>query len=378
MKSIILVESIQEATPKARAELNVQSKPATVVGRLRATTEGGDKVSDFMRLTTMENLYAYWLKAKKNKSKSARIQQFGEDPLRYLLLIQKRLRDREYKFGPYKYFRIKEKKHRDVVDSPMKDRIVHWMLYDYLLNIWEKRFIHDTYGNLPGRGTHAAVRRLARFCRKEGSDWVFQMDLSKYFYSVNHALLKDKITRYVGDFDIRRLLYDLVDSFYTDNRYDDLFACDSLYRKTLAKGMPIGNLSSQLFANIFLNEFDHWVKEVLMVKQYIRYVDDIVIVGSSLEELRWFQQMIFAKLAADGLIAHPKKSRFAPVRTGIPFLGYVVWPSHISAGRYIRSRYHKSLRAHEAGCIDCSASVSAYRAMLRHTGRAKTIVAPTQ
>ncbi|MFD2271785.1 hypothetical protein ACFS07_13135 [Undibacterium arcticum] len=108
-------------------------------------------------------MYHCWLNAKRNKSKRLRVQQFGEDPLRYLTIIQERLQSRSYSFGPYKSFTVREKKFRHVVDAPMKDRVVHWMLYDYMLPIWQPRFIHDTYGNLPGRGTHAAVRRLAEF-----------------------------------------------------------------------------------------------------------------------------------------------------------------------------------------------------------------------
>lgn len=364
MKSELLVENIQGVTPKASTG-EIQCKPATVAGRLRAATEDG---SDFYQLTSMENLFQCWIKTRKNKSQRFRIQKFSEDPLRYLAMIQQRLRARTFEFGPYKYFKVREKKMRDVVDAPMKDRIVHWMLYDYLLPIWQPRFIHDTYGNLPGRGTHIAVRRLSGFCRKPENTWALQLDISKYFYSVPHDLLKERSTRYVGDFDVRRLLADLIDSYRTDGRFDELFAEDSPYRRTLYKGMPIGNLSSQLFANLFLCDFDHWVKEVLGVRHYIRYVDDIVIVGRSIEELRFYRDKIVEKLNADGLCAHPFKTRLAPVTTGIPFLGYVVWPNHVSAGRHMLNRYHRSLRIHEAEVQDRTDSLRSYRAMLNHTG----------
>lgn len=296
------------------------------------------------------------------------MQRFGDDPLRYLLSIQERLRTRSYTFGPYKTFTVREKKFRHVVDAPMKDRVVHWMLYQYMLPIWQPRFIADTFGNLPGRGTHAAVRRLAQFARSPANAWVLQVDISKYFYSVNHSILKSRVLRYIGDQDIRTLLVDLVDSFRTDSQYDDLFPADGMYRQTRAKGMPIGNLSSQLFANIFLNDFDHWVKQDLSIKHYIRYVDDMVIMASTRAELLEISAKIVAKLAADGLTLHPKKIRLAPAAAGIPFLGCVVWPNHVSIGAYGRARYHHRLRQHEAGGYDRTESLASYKAMFSHTG----------
>lgn len=358
----ILGRDIPGATaPKARQ----QAQPGTAAGATAAAAEHG---SDFQRLTALDNLHACWLKARKNKGDRERIQRFAEDPLRYLSMIRERLRSRSYTFGPYRSFTIREKKFRDVVDAPMKDRVVHWMLYDYMLPIWQPRFIHDTYGNLPGRGTHAAVRRLADFCRSPACRWALQIDLSKYFYSVPHDKLKARALRYIGDHDLRQLLVNLIDSWRTDHRFDHLFPADSAYRQTAAKGMPIGNLSSQLFANLYLNDFDHWVKETLRVKSYLRYVDDMVFLGESREELGAISDQIIARLAADGLTVHPKKIRLAPVSAGIPWLGYVVWPSHVSAGRYVRGRYHRRLRQHEIGGFDRTESLTSYRALLKHTG----------
>lgn len=324
-------------------------------------------MTTFHDLTALPNLYSCWLKAKRNKGRFERIQRFGEDPLRYLLTIQQRLRERTYTFGPYKTFTVREKKWRDVVDAPMKDRIVHWMLYQHLLPIWQPRFIHDTFGNLPGRGTHAAVRRLADFCRRDANRWVLQLDISKYFYAVPHEQLKARALRYIGDEDLRRLIVSLIDSFRTGDDYDTLFDVSSPYRQTVQKGMPIGNLSSQLFANIYLSDFDHWVKQTLRVRHYIRYVDDMVILGESPEQLHALCLQIVDKLAEDGLIIHPHKTRIAPVAAGVPFLGYVVWPQHISAGQRLRQRYHYRLRQHESG-QDRSEALNSYRAALAFTG----------
>jgi len=319
-------------------------------------------------MTSLSSLFSYWSNAKRNKSASLRVQRFSEDPLRHLVTIQKRLRDRAFEFGPYKTFTIREKKFRHVVDAPMKDRVVHWMLYDYLLPIWQPRFIADTFGNLPGRGTHAAVRRLADFARRADAKWVLQLDISKYFYSVNHSLLKARILRYIGDQDVRTLLVNLVDSFRTGDEHDHLFAASTMYRRTRAKGMPIGSLTSQLFANIFLCPFDHWVKQVLGVKMYLRYVDDLTFLAATKEELQLISAAVIEYLGAEGLTIHPFKVRLAPVAAGVPFLGYIVWPNHISVGAYGRRRYHQRLRQHEAGGYDRTEALTSYRALFSHTG----------
>lgn len=345
-----------------------QAKPETVARPAGVATECG---SEFQRLTTLKNLHQCWFKASACKSSNLRVQRFAQDPLHYLTIIQQRLRTRSYTFGPYRTFTVIEKKWRDVVDAPMKDRVVHWMLYKYLLPIWQPRFIHDTYGNLPGRGTHAAVRRLADFCHSDRAVWALQLDLSKYFYSVPHAQLKAKALRYVGDQGIRNIITSLIDSWRTDDRYNNLFAPDSPYRTTPDKGMPIGNLSSQLFANIYLCEFDHWVKQELRVRHYIRYVDDMVIVGQDRDELLQLSSQIKARLESEGLTVHPHKQRLTRITAGVPFLGYVVWPNHISAGQYMRRRYHYRLRQHENTGRDLGDSLQSYRSMLAFTGSTK-------
>lgn len=324
-------------------------------------------MSTFLELTNLYNLHACWRLASGGKHRATRVQRFAEDALHYLSIIQQRLRDRAYQFGPYHVFTVREKKWRDVVDAPMRDRIVHWMLYRHLLPTWMPRFIHDTFGNLPGRGSHAAVARLADFCRRPAARWVLQMDISKYFYSVRHDALLARVLRYQGDHDVRQLLEHLVRSFRTDGRYDALFPPGSPYHATADKGMPIGNLTSQLFANIYLFDFDHWAKQ-RGLRMYLRYVDDLVVLGETRAELQEHAEAITEQMAGLGLAIHPRKVRIAPTTAGVPFLGYVVWPGHVSAGRYIRHRYHQRLRQHETTGRDHSAALTAYRAMLAHTG----------
>lgn len=347
------------------APISGVTPPAHVGGCPRAPACAGPSLK---ALTELENLWECWRRARRNKAQRPSIQRFAADPLYYLSLIQERLRARRYTFGPYKTFVVREKKHRDVVDAPMKDRIVHWMLYRALYPIWEHRFIPDTYGNLVGRGTHAAIYRLADLCRRPKAQWVLQLDISKYFYSVRHDRLKERTRRYIGDEDLRRLIADLIDSYSTDARYDALFPFDSAYHRTKAKGMPIGNLSSQLFANIFLAEFDRWATSTGLAVGYMRYVDDMIWLAEDKCVLREIASKAVARLNEEGLIVHPNKMRLAPVKQGIPFLGYRIDGNRISVGARIRAGYLRCMKRHRIG-YECDDALQSYYAMLAYAGR---------
>jgi deoxyxylulose-5-phosphate synthase len=150
------------------------------------------------------------------------------------------------------------------------------------------------------------------------------------------------------------------------NEFDSLFDERSPYRNTLNKGMPLGNLTSQIFANIYLNEFDHWVKEVLREKYYIRYVDDLVFLAEHPSQLHALQILVIQKLEQIGLTVNPKKISIRSIDKGIPFLGYIVWKNHISAGKFLRKGYNKALRRRVGQ--DNQSSMASYAGILKHTG----------
>lgn len=348
---------------------SVTAQPTTAEAPVGCSAESGQSLSAFEHLTSMSNLWRCWQKTKKGKYGKERVHRFDANAFRFLTLIQQRLRDGTFQFGPYRYFEIVDKKRRDVVDSPMKDRVVHRAIYDHMTEIWNKRFIFDSYGNIKGKGTLLAVQRTAEFARKPENRYVLQLDISKFFYSVPHAQLKLAILRHQGDQRIRDLLVRLVDSFRTDDRYDHLFSLQSAYRTTQDKGMPLGNLTSQLFCNILLNDFDHYAKEVMGLRYYLRYVDDILVFGDSLTSLHMRGEKIATYLELLGLMVHPGKRVVRPVATGVPYLGMVIWPNHISAGKRFRKNYHRVLRKSDVA-YTCPAAM-AYRACLAHTGASR-------
>lgn len=329
--------------------------------------EGGS-TSVFEEITSLANLWRCWKKTCKGKFGKDRVQRFDANAMQYLLIIQERLRDGTFRFGPYRYFEIMDKKRRDVVDSPMKDRVVHRMIYDHLAARWFKRFIHDSYGNIKGKGTLKAVQRAAEFARKPTNQYALQLDISKFFYSVPHDVLIRSVLRHEGDQRVRDLLMRLIDSFRTDSRYDNLFERDGPYRTNAAKGMPLGNLTSQLFCNIVLNDFDHHTKEVLSLRYYMRYVDDILVFGPDSKSLHDIADTMTALLNDIGLQVHPRKRTVRPAATGTPYLGMVIWPRHISAGIRLRRNYHRALRS---AATDANLeALTAYRGWMGHTGAA--------
>jgi hypothetical protein len=327
----------------------------------------GSMSSDFERITDLSNLWRCWLKTRKGKFGKNRVQRFDVDAMKYLVSIQQRLRDDTFRFGPYRYFEVVDKKRRDVVDSPMKDRVVHRMIYDHLAPRWNQRFIHDSYGNIKGKGTLKALQCAAEFARKPCNLYALQLDISKFFYSVPHDVLLDAVLRHEGDQRIRDLLIRLVDSFYTDDRYDALFEEDSAYRSRRDKGMPLGNLTSQLFCNILLNDFDHFVKEQIGLRFYLRYVDDILVFGDNTRTLHEIADHLTEYLYGLGLQVHPQKRSVRPVTSGIPYLGMIIWPNHLSAGKRLRRNYHRALRL-SGGSLAKDQAIQAYLGWFSHFG----------
>ena len=342
----------------------IAAQPVNAAAPAGCAAQAG--LSDFDRLTSLSNLYGCWHATRKGKYGKDRVQRFETDVLYHLSLIQERLRDNSFKFGPYRYFEIMDKKRRDVIDSPMKDRVVHRFLYDYLTDIWQKRFIPDSFGNIKGKGTLRAIQRAAHFALKPENSFALHLDISKFFYATPHDALKSAVLRHIGDQKIRDLIVQLIGSFHTDSRYDHLFDPSSCYRQTSAKGMPLGNLTSQLFSNILLDCVDHAAKEQLKIRHYIRYVDDFLVFGSSAAELHQRAAELTEILGQIGLSVHPHKTVIRPVSCGVPFLGFVIWPNHISAGKRIRQQYHKAIK--KSLVMHNDDVLTSYRSTLAHAG----------
>lgn len=280
-------------------------------------------------------------KACSNKLYRDEIYLFERDLFENIQNIYKKLISNTYKFGPYKQFMKTDTKRRLIVNCPYQDRIVHWLLYERLYPVFDKSFIFDSYANRLGKGTIKGANRAQFFIRKPHLKYVLKIDFSKYFYSVHHEIMLQEIFKKVNEPSLRSLIKNLIYSYKTPNTFDHLFDKQSPYHQTDNKGMPIGSLFSQLMANIYLNRLDHYIKDFLRIKYYIRYVDDLVIIGESKQDL-WhkldlIRNFCYSKLALE---IHPYKISLFPKYKGLDFLGYRIYPYK----KLIRKSTQKKLR----------------------------------
>ncbi len=284
-------------------------------------------------------------KARKGKRQKDYVARFHFQLEEELLRLESELRNYTYTPGPYKEFFIVEPKVRLISAAPYRDRVVHHALIQTIEPLFERTFIPDTYACRVGKGTHRAVDRFTQFCRR--NTYVLKCDIRKYFPSIDHDILYAILSKKIADPGTRWLLKTILDHSNPQEPVvhyfppdDDLFA--PFQRR---RGIPIGNLTSQFFANVYLNGFDHFVKETLRCKYYLRYCDDFVILDNRAARLREIRREIEAYLASLRLIMHPNKCRISRVEQGTDFLGYRVFPTYrrlrtANVRRFIRKLRH--------------------------------------
>lgn len=294
-----------------------------------------------MNLFSFDNLLKAHYKACTNKLYRDEIYIFERNLYFNLESISKALNDNSYVFGPYSQFMKTDNKRRLIVNSPYRDRIVHWLLYDYLYPIFDKIFIFDSYANRVGKGTVKGAQRAQSFLKKKVVKYILKLDFSKYFYSVHHDILLNEIAKKVKDKVVFALIENLIHSYQTPDIFNKLFLKNSPYNLTQDKGMPIGSLFSQLMANVYLNPLDHYCKDYLGIKYYLRYVDDLVIMAEAKTQLHEWKVLIedfcLKKLS---LVLHPNKMTIFPKTNGLDFLGYRIWDYK----KLVRKSTQKGLR----------------------------------
>jgi retron-type reverse transcriptase len=264
-----------------------------------------------------------------------------------LFSLQKQLQDRTYKPGQSIAFIVQKPKIREIFAADFRDRVVHHLLYNYLAPIYERVFIYDSWACREGKGTHGAMLRLrdfeVRLLRQEYSsavNYYLKMDIKSFFTSIDKQILYDLVMRKVKNEEILWLsktiifhdcAHDVPPKIQSQQSlFDKLPGDKSLFTANAGKGLPIGNLTSQFFANVYLNELDQFVKHKLKAKYYVRYVDDFVILADDRALLEFYKSAIMAFVEKRlGLRAHPGKSFIRPVSSGVDFVGYVVRPDYV-------------------------------------------------
>ena len=252
-----------------------------------------------------ENLINAYVQARKGKRWKKTVAYFELDLERNLIRIQRDLKNRTYRCGSYHSFKIYEPKERDIMSNSFRDKVVQHSLCDNILyRVLSSNFIYDNYASQKGKGTDFGRDRLKehlhRYFRHHGSEgYILKCDIKKYFYNIDHEILKSQLRRFFDD-SIRWLIEEIVDS-------------------TKGKGLPIGNQTSQYFSILYLSHVDHFIKERLHIKYYGRYVDDLYLIHESKEYLAHCLEEIKKILPG---VEFNKKTQIFNIKNGIEFLGF--------------------------------------------------------
>ncbi len=308
----------------------------------------------------IENLLLAWqefLCGKKNKKD---VQEFGLRFMDNILSLHNDLKNKTYKHSEYKAFKINDPKPRDIHKASVRDRLLHHTIYRILYPYFDTKFIHDSYSCRNNKGTHRAIDRFRYFSNIISKNntktcWVLKCDIRKFFANIDHEILKDILSKNIEDKDTPWLLNQIIDSFHT-------FTNPTLSRPR-GKGLPLGNLTSQLLVNIYMNEFDQFVKRELKVKYYIRYADDFVIFRDDKKYLEIILEKMKEFLGNKlKLTMHPDKVYIKTLASGVDFLGWVNFLKHRVLRTSTKKRMFRNLK--ENGFK--KESVNSYLGMLSH------------
>ena len=271
-------------------------------------------------------LHAAALRAAKGKRSKPGVAAFLANLETEILQLERELRNSRYRSGGYRKIEIFDPKHRVVSAAPFRDRVVHHAWCAVGEPLFERGFIHDSYANRIGKGTHRAVARYERFRNRFG--YVLRADIFRYFPSIDHEILKRDLRRRIGCPRTLELADRIVDGSNRQEPVNLLFPGDDLLTPLeRRRGLPIGNLTSQLFANIYLNCLDHFCKEVLRAKGYLRYVDDFALFHDDRGQLEEWRARIETFLEGRRLRLHPRKTEIVSTREPAQFLGFVLLPA---------------------------------------------------
>lgn len=241
---------------------------------------------------------------------------------------------KQYRHGGYDHKIINEKKRRDIHVASVRDRIIHRLLYDYLMPLLNPRFDDDVWSCRPGKGLHGALQRTQQLTRRYATSWVYRGDVKKFFDSVDHDVLLSIVRRHVSDETTLWLLSEVINSYRTAGQ---------------PYGMPIGNLTSQLFANMYLNEFDRFVRHHIKPLAYVRYGDDFSIFFRSRQEAVAGRVKCIQFLEKQLLLTiHQHNNVIVKANQGLHFLGHHVYPRSVVANRALRRKIRREISAHNA------------------------------
>ncbi len=317
-------------------------------------------IKNYNEIISISNLLSAWEKFLLGKRKRVDVAIFQRRLMDNLFNLYHDLKEKSYQHGDYQAFKISDPKPRNIHKAAVRDRLLHHLLYQETYQYFDQRFINDSYSCRLDKGTHRAVRRLADFGNKVSGNncrtvWVLKCDIKNFFASIDHRVLKSVLYKHIDDRDLLWLFEQVIDSFSTSGKINI--------------GLPLGNLTSQLLVNIYMNEFDQFVKRVLKSKYYIRYADDFLFLSDNKKELITWQPKLEEFLNKQlSLNLHFKKTFIKTLASGVDFLGWVQFSEHRTLRTTIKRRMLKKIRQNNN-----ATTLASYSATLKHGNAYKLI-----
>ncbi|MFZ2189510.1 MAG: reverse transcriptase/maturase family protein [Candidatus Magasanikiibacteriota bacterium] len=283
----------------------------------------------------LNNLFSAWEELVVGKSHKDDIEAFTLDLFDNIAKLHDDLVNRTYKHGGYYSFYINDPKRRHIHKADVRDRLLHHAIYRLLYPFFERTFISDSFSCRLGKGVYKAIENFEAKSYKISKNknktcWVLKCDIKKFFDSIDHKILLDILNDYIPDKDIMWLLEKVVDSYHNKSKH--------------GVGLPLGNLTSQLFANVYLNVFDQWAKHKLKTRHYIRYADDFVVLAV---DKKWLEDIIpqirDVLLEKLNLTLHPTKISLKTYNSGVDFLGWNNFPDYKRLRNKTKQRMFKKI-----------------------------------
>jgi retron-type reverse transcriptase len=304
-------------------------------------------IHDYYYITSVENLLLAWQEFLGGKKQRQDVQDFGQNLMTNIIDLHNSLINFTYVHSGYQAFKISDPKPRDIHKASVRDRLLHHAIYRQLYPFFDKTFIPDSYSCRNNKGTHKVISRFRGMAYQVSQNntktvWILKCDIRKFFANIDHTILKNILAQYIPDQNVIWLLNRVIDSFEVLPN----------------KGLPLGNLTSQLFVNIYMNEFDQFVKHKLKQKYYIRYADDFVFMSDNRQELiniiPQVKNYLGKKLTLE---IHPNKLYLSTLASGVDYLGYINFPQY----RILRTKTKKRILR-----LVSHKNLSSYFGVLKH------------
>jgi len=297
----------------------------------------------FESVASFTNLYEAVFKAAKGKKDRGEVALFLMDMEKEILSLQKDFLDNNYTPGPLRTFEIKDPKWRKISAAPFRDRVAHHVLCNIVEPFFERRYIYHSYACRKEKGTHKAIDQAQSYCQKYR--YYLKLDIRSFFASIDHDVIMNILER-----------------IFKDKRLLSLFQVIVEHGSKTKKGLPIGNLTSQHLANLYLDQLDHFIKEELRVKGYLRYMDDFVLFSNDKRELHgWYGQIDRFLASKLYLELKSRATTLSPVSEGLTYLGFQIYPNLIRLQNRTKYRRWKNIRRIEKGFLDGFISEEKYQ-----------------